>query len=288
MTNAQGASAPIVHRIVYLSPAGTTCQVAERIAARLAGHGCCAELIDLATLNDPGLRAACRAEWPQQCCLWLGSPVYCDHALPPLEDFVRGLPARCSGFAVPVATWGGVTSGLALPEMAALLDAQGFTPLGAAKILAEHSSTWKAARPVAAGRPAANDLELVDGLVDRVVAKLATARPAPLNASLLDYLSPALREKAEGISLDMVKKRTPDPEADRTLCSRCATCVDVCPMDAVTLAPWPQIGSTCIRCLQCVRHCPEEAFAFDPVSVEQRILDMAAASDESKETAIFH
>lgn len=275
------------HRIVYLSPAGTTRRVAERIALRLEEQGRTAAIIDLASLDEPGRWDVCLADWPQHCCLWLGTPVYCDHALPQLEAFVRSLPHTEVGFAVPFATWGGVTSGLALPELAALLKSQGYQPLGAAKVMAEHSSTWRAERPVASGRPAQNDLQLVDQLVDRVTAKLTAQTPVPVDLKTLDYLSPTLRRQAEGISLEMVKTQLPPPSIDPERCSRCGICAERCPVSSIALSPWPDIGSDCIRCLQCVRNCPEQAFPFDQQPLYERILEMAAASDERKETAIF-
>ncbi len=52
---------------------------------------------------------------------------------------------------MPFATWGGVTSGLALPDLAEALQAKGFQPVGAAKVLAEHASMWAAPEPLAPG-----------------------------------------------------------------------------------------------------------------------------------------
>ena len=60
---------------------------------------------------------ALNAIWFESCCLWIGFPGYCDHALPLIEDAICNMPPKCSGFAVPFVTWGGMISGLALPEL---------------------------------------------------------------------------------------------------------------------------------------------------------------------------
>ena len=220
-------------------------------------------------------------------CLWIGSPVYCDHALPLVAEWIEGLPHSTRGFAVPFVTWGGVSSGLALPELAEALQARGFQTVGAAKVLAEHSSLWAAAEPLGAGRPDAADLAQVRELVAAVVANLGQAAPAPLDLRRLDYLSPSLRTEAASKSLAKAKSMMPAPRAVETRCTRCGECAAACPVGAVTLDPYPVMAEHCVRCQQCVRICPEGAFPHDPVAMTTRLAAMAAASDEDKVTRVF-
>ena len=220
-------------------------------------------------------------------CLWIGSPVYCDHALPLVAEWIEGLPSSTRGWAVPFVTWGGVTSGLALPELADLLQARGFQTVGAAKVLAEHSSRWAAAEPLGAGRPDAADLAQVGDLVAGVVANLAQAAPVPLDLRLLDYLSPSLRTEAASKSLAKAKSMMPAPRAIETRCTQCGECAAACPVGAITLDPYPVMAEHCVRCQQCVRICPEGAFPHDPAATATRIAAMAAASDEDKVTRVF-
>jgi ferredoxin len=42
--------------------------------------------------------------------------------------------------------------------------------------------------------------------------------------------------------------------------STCRRCVEICPDDAITLDPGPQISDTCTECGLCVRACPTEVF----------------------------
>ena len=274
------------HIIVFFSPAGTTRRVAFHIEHCLAERGITARLVDLRLpAGGPVQAGGLGLDGP--CCLWIGSPVYCDHALPLVAEWIEGLKPSARGWAVPFVTWGGVTSGLALPELADLLQARGFQTVGAAKVLAEHSSLWAAAEPLGAGRPDAADLAQVRELVAAVVANLGQAAPAPLDLRRLDYLSPSLRTEAASKSLAKAKSMMPAPRAIETRCTQCGECVAACPVGAITLDPYPVMAEHCVRCQQCVRICPEGAFPHDPAATATRIAAMAAASDEDKVTRVF-
>ncbi len=274
------------HLIVFFSPAGSTRLIAECIEKNLAGHGMTASVFDLGR-TSPEQRAEILESLRQPCCLWIGSPVYCDHAVPLVMDFIQALPVAPGRYAVPFVTWGGVTSGLALPEMAEALNKQQITPLAAAKMLAVHSSMWTASEPLGAGHPDAEDLARVATLVDTVVDRLAQPTVVPLDLDVLDYLSKALRADAAGKSLALAKAGGKPLAADEQLCVQCGDCVEVCPVQAITLAPFPVIDDTCLLCMQCVRTCPENAFPFDGEAMAARIRNMAASSDEEKSSAIF-
>ncbi len=274
------------HIVVYFSPAGSTRLVAETVHNRLREHGQEVRSIDLKA-NSPATAERNSAITPP-CCLWIGSPVYCDHAVPLVTDFIRGLPvASLRSYAVPFVTWGGVTSGLSLLEMAGALQARHFIPLAAAKVLAVHSSTWRAPQPIAFGHPDKEDLSLMKLLVDKVIGNLNREAVVPLAAQVLDYLSPTMRADAVGKSLQAAKAAMPPLAVDEQRCQQCGACVEQCPVAAVTLAPIPQIAATCVLCLQCVRVCPHEAFLFDGEAVAARITAVAASSDEEKSTKIY-
>lgn len=274
------------HTVFYFSPAGSTRLVAETIHRRLTERGQEAVLIDLSVKNQRSVKNNSLLE--PACCLWLGSPVYCDHVVPIVTDMVHRLPlGSARSYAVPFVTWGGVTSGLSLLEMAEKLQEKNYTPLAAAKVLAVHSSMWGAARPLASGHPDKEDLAQMNQLVDEVIANLKKAEVVPLNRQVLDYLSPALRADAVSKSLQTAKAAIPPLAVNEQRCLQCGECADICPLAAITLSPLPTLADTCVLCLQCVRACPQEAFIFDGDSVASRIAAMADHSDEDKVTKIF-
>ncbi len=274
------------HYIAYFSPAGTTRKVAEQIQQALQKEQIAAELNDLsvhgATLASHLKKAA------QPFVLWLGSPVYCDHALPPVLEQLATLPANLQGYSVPYAVWGGVCSGLALQEMAEILVQKHLPPLAGAKIMAEHCSTWDATKQWEAGRPDAKDLALVDELVGKVVAQLKSGTVQALDLQKLNYLSAAQQAESALKSLPKAKTAMGTPKADEAKCVQCGECVQVCPTGAMSLQPWPTVAAElCILCSQCVRTCPEDAFPHHGEQAAERIANMAAASQEEKVSAIF-
>lgn len=269
------------HIILYFSPAGTTEVVAQRIARVLEREDQAYTLVDLT--GDYKIQP----EW-RHACLWLGSPVYCDHALPLIHDFIQKLPVPHFAYSVPFVTWGGVTSGLALPEMANDLNNKGYKVLGAAKVLAQHSSLWFSAQPLGAHHPNEEDLKQLDQLVKLMVKKIQENKGEGLNLAQLDYLSPALKEDAQKKSLPKVKEQSPPRQVDPSRCKGCGICVDICPVKAITLKNYPKISSACILCLQCVRHCPTKAFPMNESLTETRLNAMASVSDEEKKTKIFY
>lgn len=275
------------HYIAYFSPAGTTRTVAERIYMTLQKHHLEAKLHDLTVHGSP--LASFLQNLASPCVLWLGSPVYCDHALPPLMEQIAALPENLQGYSVPYVTWGGVCSGFALQEMGEALSQKRLPPLAAAKIVAEHSSTWDAPKPWEAGRPNPEDLILIDKLVQYVVQSVQGEASQPMDLRKLNYLSTAQQADAALKSLSKAKTAMGTPKADVARCIQCGDCVQACPTGAMSLQPWPAVAEElCIVCHQCVRNCPETAFPHNGALVAERIASMAAASDEDKVTALFY
>lgn len=275
------------HRIVYSSPNGSTRHVAEVITLALCAFGGDSEVFDLGRQPDrQKLEAAFEpADFPV--CLWIGSPVYVSHSVPPVTEFLTALSRPEEGYAVPFVTWGAVNSGVALYEMAQLLTRKGYTLLGGAKVLAVHSSLWRADQPLGAGHPDPADDAYVEKLVEAVRNKLAGTATAPLPLQTLDY-QPALRkQEACNKSIALVKQLYPELAAATDKCLQCGECATNCPAQAITLDPYPRFSPACFLCLKCVRECPEQAILFDTAAMEAHIRTMAATVKETPSTQIF-
>lgn len=256
------------------------------MASRLSEFGRVVAVLDLG-LRDQELPTAFRIP-NQEMCLWIGSPVYVDHPVPPIETFISRLPPSNGCCAVPFVTWGGVTSGTALYEMAQDLIGKGCALIGAAKVIAVHSSLWRVSHPLGEGHPDEKDDRAVLKLVARVEKKLSCPPLQGLSPEVFDYQPQALKEEARRSSIAAAKQALPELRADVDKCVQCGECADKCPAKAITLDPFPQIGKDCFICLKCVRECPEEAFPFDIHAVEKRLRCMAARINERPRTQIFY
>lgn len=277
----------ITHRLLFLSPNGTTRHVVQVASDTLREAGYAPILYDYALPQVRQDLAGQWGQWSEPTCLWVASPVYVDHALPCLMQLLEELPQDSLTAAVPLATYGGVCSGVALWEMGEVLQRKGAALLGGAKVMAEHSSMWRSGSPLGQGRPDRGDDQQVTALTQRVLSKLAAPQKQALSLDELDYQPPQVREASMAKSLELMKQNMPAMELDKERCSRCGTCAEACPVGAVFFDPYPVFAESCIRCLQCVRQCPDGAILGDPRALEQRIRQFAEQSPEPAETRIF-
>ncbi len=275
------------HHVIFLSPCGSTRAAAWTVAGELARLGAACRTTDL----SPILRGqAALPAFPPGACLWIGSPVYCDHALPQVMDCITGLPPGEGRFAVPFVTWGGVCSGTALAEMGRALARKGYALLGAAKVMAEHSSLWRYPEPIGKGRPDEADLKLLRELAASVLARsagLETGQGGPLDPAALDYQPERNKAKAVASSLAAAKRHAASLDADEARCISCELCVDICPVGARRMDPLPVAGETCILCKSCARCCPEGAINADTTGFLERLRAVSEECGEARETRIF-
>jgi ferredoxin/flavodoxin len=274
--------------IVYFSPAGSTRHVAMVIERQFQALGSDVSVSDLGEGNYGAREISRQLEEAQgNSCLFIGSPVYVSHAVPPVMEYITGLTENTGGFAIPFVTWGGVSSGISLFEMGKELLNKGFTLLGAAKILAVHSLMWQLENPLGKGHPDSNDDRMVKNLVNRIHDKLHSDTPKGIKLADLAYQSKENHAEMEKISLEAAKADMPRREIDTELCNQCQICAEVCPMGAVSMTPYPEFGHSCVFCFSCIKKCPEQAIKTDLSEIWQRIKDRAAFFSEHPHSQIF-
>ncbi len=255
--------------IVFASPGGNTRHVARTIEDRLTELGGDVAILDLDRESDAGAVHERLTAATGDTLLFVGSPVYVGHAVPPVTDFLDNLPQNSGVAAFPFVTWGGVSSGIALWEMGKALKSKGYHLAGAAKVLGVHTMMWQEDEPLGEGHPDPDDDEMIRGLVEAVYAKGPGQDDIPLDA--LDYQPESLKEEMLKASLKEAEKKLPNRKVDPDLCTECGICADVCPTDAISFTPYPEFGPRCIFCFNCVRECPEEAIKADMSPVGPRL-----------------
>ena len=274
--------------IVYFSAAGSTRHVAEVMEKRFKELGLESSLYDVADNRDLCQTISRQIQsLGNDCCLVVGSPVYVSHAAPPIMQCISSLASVDVSYAVPFVTWGGASSGISLFEMAKELSRKGFKILGAAKILAVHSLMWQLENPLGAGHPSSEDDKVIEQLVDEISNKMQSGGGKEVELSRLAYQSKEVHIEMEKVTLEKAKAQMPTREVEEEICSQCEICVEVCPTDSVTLAPYPVFGEECVYCFNCMRSCPEGAIKADLTEVWQRIQDRAAFFKERPQAQIF-
>jgi len=274
--------------IFYCSPAGTTRHTAEVITKTLQSKQQETVICEIGK-NEMYLAQVLQtlANTEGQVVVFIGSPVYASHALPPIMELINRLPERDQVYAVPFATWGGATSALALEEMGAALTARGYGVIAAAKILAVHSLMWQLENPVAAGHPDPADDSLIKDLVNAVAKNMARPEPELLPSTKLEYQPRSMAEEMRKLTLQIAKTILPQRTVNQEKCTQCGECETNCPVAALTLTPWPVFADSCICCFNCVRLCPENAIEADLSPIYDRIYERAEAAREGDPTQIY-
>ena len=276
--------------IVYFSAAGSTRHVAGVIEKQFLLLGAEVSTFDLAaSSHDIAMTISQQmAASPDNSCLFIGSPVYVSHAVPPVMKCLAGLKENAGRLAVPFVTWGGACSGISLFEMGQELIRKRFTLVGAAKILARHSLMWQLEDPLGKGRPNSDDDRMVADLVNYINQKIDQDSPQEIKLTDLAYQTKEHHAEMETVSLQTVKAHMPQRTIDTVRCNECQVCSDVCPADAVVFTPYPEFGDGCVFCFNCMRNCPEQAIIGDLTEIWQRIRDRAAFFVERPFTQIFY
>ncbi len=275
--------------IVHFSPAGTTQRIAGLVASTLITTG--QEVIEynLISENQDEIIQSMKDQLRKGDCLWIGSPIYASHVVPQIKELAANLPDVEGVFAVPFVTYGCVTSGVGLYELAEDLENHGFSLIGAAKIISTHSMLYFCDNPLGENHPGPDDEKKICTLVNEVSNKMNTPDTKRyLDNSHLDYQSQKIKENAANWNISQLLKSMPPLNLDENKCEICGTCVEKCPADNITLLPLPTMGENCILCFNCIRFCNQDALTNDSFGVlEKAIRAKVIEYGEPMETKIF-
>ena len=245
--------------ITYCSPAGSTRQIANVIHNRFTQRNADVVTLDLAKGQERSAAMDLIKSTDQKKCLFIGSPVYRDVAIPPVMNFINELSQQERNYAVPFVTWGQACSGVALWQMGAALMKKGYRIAAAAKVVALHSMMWLTDDPAGKGHPDDKDQREIEALVDKLHSRFDADDVPVLSLDDLDYQPPERAAKMKNkITLPwyIIPKNV-----DSEVCTQCGICAEECPVDAVSINPYPEFDQNCIDCFNCIRLCPENAIA---------------------------
>ena len=178
----------------------------------------------------------------------------------------RGEGAR----AISAAVYGGRAYEDALVELDDLLGGQGFRVIASAALLAEHSIV----RPLAAGRPDAQDEAQLAAFGARIAAKLE-------QGDLAAPHTPGNRPYKEWAGMPTAPQAT---EA----CNACGTCARECPAGAISAEnPAQTDAARCITCMRCVAVCPQKARALPAPVLQMLGQKLAPFMEKRQENELY-
>jgi len=243
--------------MIYFSQTGNTRKVAEAMAGAFqeAEHSARTVSLKKATPED-----ATKGDL-----LGVGTPCFVNHAPTPVKEFLRTLPPLNDRRAFVFATSGGAP-GRVLYDLTCLLRSKGADVVGGFMARGECYHPAPSIIGRFPGRPNAEDLARARCFARAVAEHVSAGCSGLLPESRPDALKPGwgfYDLVALTISDASMRFLMPEPKPDSARCDQCQWCVYECPMDNITLQPYPVLGNQCIRCYRCLTGCPQKAFDAD-------------------------
>jgi len=262
-------------KVISFSPTGGSRKVAETIAKGIQAP------IEYVDLTPPSARTQNFPEFTDEIVI-ISVPVYAGRVPTEAAYRIRRLTSKREPYGakrphkipvVIVVTYGNRAYEDTLYELGDIVSEVGFQPIAAGAFLCEHSFSVPEV-PTAHGRPDAKDLAKAEAFGKQIRAKYA-------KADTIENLSPVTPPGTSPYSLSMRSNLTwydygelATPSTNEDQCTKCGTCIDVCPTAAIRIQhvssnPSPMIGynlrlistdhNACIWCCACVKNCPTGA-----------------------------
>ena len=262
-------------KVISFSPTGGSKKVAEAIAKGTQAP------FDHVDLTPPSARTKQFTEFKDELAI-ISVPVYAGRVPTEAAYRIRRLTSKREPYgakrahgipAVIVVTYGNRAYEDALHELGDIVSEVGFQPIAAGVFLCEHSFSVPE-KHTAHGRPDTKDLAKAEKFGKQIREKFA-------GVDFIENLSPVNPPGTTPYSLSMRANLTwydygelATPYTNEDQCTKCGTCVHVCPTAAIRIQhvasnPSPMIGynlrlistdhNSCIWCCACVKNCPTGA-----------------------------
>jgi len=244
--------------IIFFSQTGNTRKVAEAmgIAFEEGGH----------KVQSLSMKKAKPEDALKGDLLGIGTPTFECQAPRPVKNFLKSLPAMDRRKAFVFATAGGAP-GKVLYDVTRLLRKKGSEVIGGFLTRGEIHHPAPCIVGKSPARPNKEDLDKARRFAVAVADHVASDRPGPLPES-----RPEALKQGKGFydlvgaitsSDSLIRFLLPEPKLNQSKCDQCKWCVHECPMDNITMQPFPVLGDKCIRCYRCLTGCHTKAFNAD-------------------------
>lgn len=252
--------------LIYFSPTGTTRTTVHAVAEGLAPE----------QTFDHDLTFAFDAQKQRLAdgIAVIGIPVYAGRV--PVECLERLSAYTAMDMpAILVSLYGNREFEDALVELRDIVTTQGFKVVAAGAFIGEHSYSTPE-RPIAAGRPDAEDVRFTKEFGKQVAAKIARK----------DFSTPAIDGNVP--YKERVQFGGVAPETNDDTCILCGECAAACPVGVIKLANQVVTrAENCIMCTACVRACLPQARSFNHPLIEERRTMLIKGCSTPKAPRVF-
>ena len=242
---------------VYFSPAGSTKDVAERIAAKIASA------LDVPFSGIDFTLPEGRKEkyrFASDELVVFGTPTYAGRIPNKALPFVQELFEAEGTPAVSIVTYGNRNFDSSLTELVEEMGKNGFRVLAATAWTCRHVFS----KLLAPGRPDAEDHAKMDAFAEECAARVQSAEAAVWAPPVVRGGEPVapyyVPKGVDGLPAKFLKAK---PLTDMDKCTKCGICAKVCPLGSISFEDFSEVPGICIKCQACVVKCPEGAKYFE-------------------------
>ena len=243
--------------LVYFSQTSNTRKVAETMADSFGQAGHSVEVMPLKKASSQNVTNADL--------FGIATPCFVSQVPTPDKKFLTGLPMLNGRQSFVVATSGGAP-GRVLYDMTRMLRSRGAFVVGGFLARGEVHNPAKCVDGRFPGRPNAKDLAEAAQFAKSIAEHVSAGYPGTLTGSRKDALK-AGRGFYDIVGLttkdSLIRFLFPEPKLDPSQCNQCQACAAECPVDNITLQPYPVMANQCIRCYRCYMMCPQKAFKIN-------------------------
>jgi flavodoxin/Pyruvate/2-oxoacid:ferredoxin oxidoreductase delta subunit len=233
--------------IFYFSGTGNTWWVADRIKKQLDARNINADTVSIDTVD------AKKANWWIKTAdlVFFGWPVYFSYAPEPMKRFVDNLLPIEKGKHIHVFCTQAVFSG-----DGAWVLRKSFKEKGLIIDSAQHfimPSNKKVYSGDAGAAKAESIMEACGSQVDRYVEGLLIGKARIMGKN--SFALGAMQRAPFGMFSKSYKRMG----VDKTKCTRCGVCAQLCPSGNISMSDYPEFADKCSHCLRCYAFCPVNA-----------------------------
>ena len=282
---------------IVFSPSGHTLIAARKFMSLLEDNGISCYMINITKndkyLQDSAITKTLVDDLGEQHLLIPCAPVYAGHCEQNMLRTIRALPLVKEKQipAIPLVTYGGVHSSVALEEMGKALSDRGYIPIMGIKIAAEHTLTATFKKRINPNLPGTVEAQILAEAAE-ITEKVVNDKIAMVNVGKKLAYAPFMKRIMFRIfSQEKIHGKYKKVAINTEKCIGCKRCVAACPVNmfayidnTIQMVRDPKY---CILCAECYHQCPVKAVVYPYIEVAKKRLSNGFAELENPQSEIY-
>lgn len=242
-------------KIIVFSQTGNTRKVAQTMADTFKEGEHTVQIIPMKKIK-PEDKMDCDL-------IGIGCPTFECQAPSPVKKFLKSLPELKKQKAFVFATGAGAP-GKVVKDLTKLLKKKGAYVVAGlwTRSVIHHPAPCLLGK--SQDRPNKKDLDEARNFAKAVAESALNNNPDPFPKNMFNKGKSRLGfyNIVGGITSNkgLVRLLLPEPKHDQGKCNRCKLCSVECPVNNISMEPYPVTGSKCIRCYRCQTACPNDGY----------------------------